>query len=485
MRRRRALPHLLLGLLLALGTTLSATGCKDDPDPAKPNPVTCDSTAPTVWVAGSWNISGDGKRRLCQDKSVNVTFKLSTEVSLRVEATANSRGKNATDGGSALTDGATTDGTSDATSADGSTSDGAPSDGALNDGGAVEAGLVDAGSDALAPDLGPGRPAAFDLTLGSGPVGFALTGSVTGDCVEFTTVEQTDEGPVTYLFVGKATVGGNITGTFTGSSPGGCVVSGNFSVAISLDKDPYPPIKPPPTKDLGAPKEDRGPDTTCVPRTCVAGLHCGDIDDGCGGTSSCGDCTTGTCGGGGTAGVCGCAATAHAGPLSPSAGVNDKRWGIDDWSNPGAITAEDASGSSTSGAATATLYKSQPNTNYLLATGFGFAVPSTALITGLTVEVRRRSLVGTGDIVDDRVSLVANDAITSLNHAKAAPWSGEWTYATYGGTSDLWDRVWTPAEVNSADFGVVFAARFVGSAGNDRPWVDHVRVTVHYAESCP
>lgn len=473
---RQSALTLMLGLVLTLGT-LSTTGCKEDPDPAKPNPVTCDSTAPTVWVAGSWNISGDGKRRLCQDKSVNVTFKLSTEVSLRVKATANTRGKNATDGGSALGDGAA--------SSDAATFD-AAMDAAPGDGGAFEAGVPnDAGSDALAPDLGPGRPAAFDLTLASGPVGFDLTGSVQGDCVEFTTVEQTDEGPVTYLFVGKATVGGNITGTFTGSSPGGCVVSGNFSVAISLDKDPYPPIKPAPKKDLGAPKLDRGPDTTCVPRACVAGLSCGEIDDGCGGTVTCGDCTTGTCGGGGTAGVCGCAATAQAGPSSAGAGVNDKRWGVSAWSGPGAITAEDASGGSDTGAATAYVSKSQSSTNYLLATGFGFAVPSTALITGISVEVRRRSMIGTGDVVDDRVSLVANDAVTALDHAKAAPWSGEWTYATYGGSSDLWDRVWTPAEVNSADFGVVFAARFVGSAGNDRPWVDHVRVTVHYAESCP
>jgi len=47
----------------------------------------------------------------------------------------------------------------------------------------------------------------------------------------------------------------------------------------------------------------------CVPTTCAAqGKNCGTIDDGCGSTLNCGSCSgTGvTCGGGGTANVCGC-----------------------------------------------------------------------------------------------------------------------------------------------------------------------------------
>jgi hypothetical protein len=45
----------------------------------------------------------------------------------------------------------------------------------------------------------------------------------------------------------------------------------------------------------------------CVPTTCAAlGDNCGSVSDGCGGTLSCGTCTSPqTCGGGGTANVCG------------------------------------------------------------------------------------------------------------------------------------------------------------------------------------
>src|SRR5258705_13690709 len=46
----------------------------------------------------------------------------------------------------------------------------------------------------------------------------------------------------------------------------------------------------------------------CTPKTCVAGVSCGDYSDGCGGMLHCGGCdplTGQTCGGGGTANVCG------------------------------------------------------------------------------------------------------------------------------------------------------------------------------------
>ena len=50
-----------------------------------------------------------------------------------------------------------------------------------------------------------------------------------------------------------------------------------------------------------------GGGTTCKPTTCAAqGKNCGSIADGCGGTLSCGSCTSPqSCGGGGTANVCG------------------------------------------------------------------------------------------------------------------------------------------------------------------------------------
>jgi hypothetical protein len=52
--------------------------------------------------------------------------------------------------------------------------------------------------------------------------------------------------------------------------------------------------------------------SACVPTTCsAAGANCGQIADGCGGLIDCGACPApDTCGGGGTANVCGTPATA-------------------------------------------------------------------------------------------------------------------------------------------------------------------------------
>jgi hypothetical protein len=50
---------------------------------------------------------------------------------------------------------------------------------------------------------------------------------------------------------------------------------------------------------------------TCTPTTCAAqGKNCGSIQDGCGNTLACGTCTSPqTCNGAGTANVCGCTPT--------------------------------------------------------------------------------------------------------------------------------------------------------------------------------
>jgi hypothetical protein len=56
--------------------------------------------------------------------------------------------------------------------------------------------------------------------------------------------------------------------------------------------------------------------------------------------------------------------------------------------------------------------------------------------------------------------------------------------AVYGGPEDLWGETWTPADLNSEDFGVALNAIYTDTAGNGRAYVDIVYVTVNYATSC-
>lgn len=73
----------------------------------------------------------------------------------------------------------------------------------------------------------------------------------------------------------------------------------------------------------------------CLPKTCaMAGKNCGTIDDGCGGTLTCGTCSGfATCGGSGTANVCGETCNRYA-------YVAERRDGIEDVFSGGACVAE-------------------------------------------------------------------------------------------------------------------------------------------------
>jgi hypothetical protein len=87
--------------------------------------------------------------------------------------------------------------------------------------------------------------------------------------------------------------------TFTGTSAG--LVAGTYSatVAYTLDDKTWFSVGPKVSFTVGT--------NTCTPTTCAAQkATCGSISDGCGGTLTCGSCTSPqTCGGGGVANVCG------------------------------------------------------------------------------------------------------------------------------------------------------------------------------------
>jgi hypothetical protein len=94
--------------------------------------------------------------------------------------------------------------------------------------------------------------------------------------------------------------------------------------------------------------------------------------------------------------------------------------------------------------------------NYLKFLDWGFAIPSNATITGVTVTINK--LLSQNVIEDYIVRLVVNNSLTGNN--KAA--SGRWpifvaTDSIYGSTTDLWGATLTPALVNAATFGFVIA----------------------------
>lgn len=165
------------------------------------------------------------------------------------------------------------------------------------------------------------------------------------------------------------------------------------------------------------------------------------------------------------------------GPLSAGAGADDSSVGTLSWTSPSAITAADVSN------ATATVSPSgSAQTHYLKATAFGFSVPAGSTINGVVVEVKQSTFPGVGTGVDDSVvKLVVGGVVSGTNKSAGASWPAPPTYASYGGSSDLWGNALSPADVNASNFGVVLSAQVYDGGGlGNTGYVDHVRMTVYY-----
>jgi hypothetical protein len=101
------------------------------------------------------------------------------------------------------------------------------------------------------------------------------------------------------------------------------------------------------------------------------------------------------------------------------------------------------------------------STHWLTSTGYGFAIPSTATINGIQVEIPRMgaSLADSKlRLIDDTSTIQATDRADTLT-----PWPSAWTDRSYGSQTDLWGTAWTPAKVNSPNFGVALSAAFLAA----------------------
>lgn len=127
----------------------------------------------------------------------------------------------------------------------------------------------------------------------------------------------------------------------------------------------------------------------------------------------------------------------------PTSGTTQDRAGATAWTNPGNITADDTS------YATAAV-----PTDYLIATGFGFSIPTGATIDGVTVRVDASETgAGNSSYIPQLVSAATPTLIGSAKSAVTVNNTSQVT-STDGGSSDLWGATLTPAICNAAGFGV-------------------------------
>ncbi len=163
---------------------------------------------------------------------------------------------------------------------------------------------------------------------------------------------------------------------------------------------------------------------------------------------------------------------ASAGPNICGTGADDSGNGTTAWSNPGNITANDASNASV------TLSPYQAS-HWLKATNLGFAIPADATVGGITVELWA-SASSNAAIADTSARIVKGGVVVGASKSSGiSTLSIAGDLWTYGGASDLWGVSWLGSDINAADFGFVWAVTN-SSVGAETAYVDYIRITVEY-----
>jgi hypothetical protein len=153
-----------------------------------------------------------------------------------------------------------------------------------------------------------------------------------------------------------------------------------------------------------------------------------------------------------------------AGPNNPSASTQTGSG--DTWSNVAGIQGSGAA--ATVGTITGTL-----TTKFLFASNFGFAIPSSAFIQGITFTAN--SNFSSGITTATNGVGITPDGSTFFSKNPGNAWGGA---LTFGSSSDLWGGTWTPAQINSSTFGVQLA----GTGPNASSGViNNFQITITYS----
>ncbi len=169
--------------------------------------------------------------------------------------------------------------------------------------------------------------------------------------------------------------------------------------------------------------------------------------------------------------------TSSTGNTNPTSGIEKSGPGTIAWDNEGNILSSDDSRANSSSIGLL------GETEYLQAKGFGFSIPTNAVILGIEVGIERYA--SGSSVIDSVVGLVnASDSIVGDNKAdilNSYPTSsGTEAYATYGGSSDTWNAGLTAADINDSDFGVVLSV-LNGAFSSRTAYVDHMRINIYYS----
>lgn len=120
---------------------------------------------------------------------------------------------------------------------------------------------------------------------------------------------------------------------------------------------------------------------------------------------------------------------------------------------------------------------SSDSSRALVATNFGFAIPTGATINGVLVEVQ--SLGSNG--FAGTINLYSSGA--PIGTGKTMTWPGSEAYVSYGSSVDTWSASPTYSMINNSGFGVSVDGTSGDVAGAWSTSIDYVRITVYYTSA--
>ena len=124
-------------------------------------------------------------------------------------------------------------------------------------------------------------------------------------------------------------------------------------------------------------------------------------------------------------------------------------------------------------------------TEYLAVSNFGFSIPATNTICGISATIYRAntSLISLGgSIADNSVMLTTAGALTGSDRASGTNWPNTTiTAANYGSSSDLWGTTVLPTDINNAGFGIGVSANIKTTSLGVIPIaaIDQITLTVY------
>ena len=166
-------------------------------------------------------------------------------------------------------------------------------------------------------------------------------------------------------------------------------------------------------------------------------------------------------------------------PLTPSAALpggtitGNTGAGIYSWTNTGNLNVNDGS------TATVNLHPGTASKD-LIATNFGFSIPASATINGISVKFGGTQASVGSSISDTTVELIKSGTVqTGDNQAFVTNWATSAADRTYGSDSYTWLNTWAPSDINSSGFGVMLNLNNFGASAVDA-FVDSIAITVYY-----